>query len=72
MTAIVRISFETWHDGPPPDMPAAAILADLLAYRKLVCAGCGKRGMKVSTQHTESGAYRVLVSCRTCKHVEVV
>jgi hypothetical protein len=52
-------------------VPFAAVLADLLSYRRLVCPGCGRGGMKLQPQHTTSGGYRVLASCRRCRCIEV-
>jgi hypothetical protein len=32
----------------PLSIPSEIILIDLTAYRRMVCAGCGKRGMKLT------------------------
>jgi len=61
----------TWTDGAPLRIPSAVVLGDVRTYRRLTCAACGKRGMKATPQHTAIGGYRVLCSCRTCRHVEV-
>jgi hypothetical protein len=59
-----------WLDGAPPSMPSEAVLADLLAYRKMKCPGCGKKGMKATPQHTEQGRYRIIASCHNCRYTE--
>lgn len=59
-----------WYDGAPATMPDADVLADLFAYRRMHCGQCRKRGMKVVPQHTLDGRYRLVCSCRTCRHVE--
>jgi hypothetical protein len=59
-----------WLDGAPLALPSEIILIDLIVYRKMTCAGCGKRGMKATPQHTAEGGYRVLCSCRNCRHDE--
>jgi hypothetical protein len=59
-----------WTDGAPLAMPSEVVLIDLRTYRRLACAVCLKRGMKAVPQHDASGRYRVLCSCRTCRHVE--
>jgi hypothetical protein len=60
-----------WYDGAPLSLPSDLLLADLLAYRRLVCPDCRKRGMKARPQHNPGGRYRILACCRTCRHVEV-
>jgi hypothetical protein len=59
-----------WQDGAPFSIPSEAVIIDVRNYRRLTCAGCGKRGMKAVPQHNGSGAYRVLCSCRLCRHQE--
>jgi hypothetical protein len=58
-----------WTDGASLSVPSQIILIDLRTYRRLTCAGCGKRGMKAVPQH-DGGRYRILCSCRNCRHVE--
>jgi hypothetical protein len=60
-----------WLDGAPLAIPSEAVLTDLLAYRRMTCPGCGRRGMKATPQQSDGGAYRVLASCRTCRYFEV-
>ena len=67
---IVEREDDGWRNGAPLSVPSEIIVIDMMAYRKLTCAGCGKRGMKATPQHNASGSYRVLCSCRTCRHVE--
>jgi hypothetical protein len=40
-----------WLDGAPLSVPSALVLIDIRAYRRVRCAGCGKRGMKALPQH---------------------
>jgi hypothetical protein len=65
-----QIADGTWRDGAPPSVPSEAVLIDLMAYRRLTCAGCGKKGMKAVPQHSDAGSYRILASCRNCRHRE--
>ena len=58
-----------WQDGAPLSVPSEIVLIDLMVYRRMTCAGCGKRGMKAVPQHNGE-RYRILCSCRTCRHVE--
>jgi hypothetical protein len=58
-----------WLDGAPLPVPSETVLIDILAYRQVKCAGCGKRGMKAMPQH-RGDRYRILCSCRTCRHTE--
>ncbi len=59
-----------WYDGAPLAVPSEIVLIDLMVYRRMRCPKCRKRGMKAVPQHNASGGYRVLCSCRTCRHVE--
>lgn len=59
-----------WMDGAPLSLPTEVLIIDLVSYRRLTCEGCGKRGMKAVPQRNGQ-RYRVLCSCRTCRHVEV-
>ncbi len=59
-----------WTDGAPLAILSEIVLIDIRTYRRLTCAGCGKRGMKAIPQHNASGEYRILCSCRTCRHQE--
>jgi hypothetical protein len=61
---------DDWFDGAPASVPGDAVWNDMRIYRRLKCAGCGKPGMRAIPQHTASGRYRVLASCRTCRHRE--
>jgi hypothetical protein len=67
---IVEQVDDGWQDGAPLSIPSEAVVTDMLAYRRLTCAGCLKHGMRATQQHNASGRYRVLCSCRTCRHVE--
>ena len=58
-----------WMDGAPLSVSSEVVLVDIRTYRRLTCARCGKRGMKAVPQHNGE-RYRVLCSCRTCRHVE--
>ena len=60
-----------WLDGAPASVLSDTIHVDLMTYRKMICPVCRKRGGKVTPQrHSQTGAYRVLFSCRTCRHRE--
>jgi hypothetical protein len=58
-----------WQDGAPLSIPSEIVLIDMMRYRRLTCAGYGKRGMKAVPQHNGGGAYRALRS-RICRHRE--
>jgi hypothetical protein len=58
-----------WLDGAPLSLPSEIILIDLLIYRRMHCPKCRMRGMKAVPQHNGE-RYRVLCSCRNCRHVE--
>jgi hypothetical protein len=69
--AILKIAEgdDGWRDGAPLSVPSDAVWHDMMIYRRLTCAVCRKRGMKAVPQHNGE-RYRVLCSCRTCRHVE--
>ncbi len=58
-----------WQDGAPLSVPSETVLLDIRTYRRLKCPGCGKRGMKATPQH-RGDEYRILCSCRVCRHKE--
>lgn len=68
-TNLVEGVNDGWTDGAPLSVPSEVVLIDIRIYRRLPCAGCGKGGMKAAPQHNGQ-RYRILCSCRTCRHVE--
>jgi hypothetical protein len=45
-------------------------LVHLLIYQWFICTACRECGMKMVPQHQANGGYRILCSCRTCRHIE--
>jgi hypothetical protein len=58
-----------WTDGAPLSIPSEIVFIDIRTYRRMRCAGCGKPGMKAVPQHNGE-RYRILCSCRVCRHQE--
>jgi hypothetical protein len=58
-----------WIDGAPLSLPSEILLIDLMVYRRITRSRCGKRGMKAVPQH-HGERYRILCSCRCCRHTE--
>ena len=57
-----------WRNMPPPGVPVEAVVIDWNVYKRLRCAGCGRRGLEIIPQHNvETGGYRVKATCLACK-----
>jgi len=62
---------DDWQDGAPPHVSGARVAFDLQLYGHARCGRCHHRTLSVKAQHRRCvGSYRVLGTCRTCKHEE--
>ena len=62
---------DDWQDGAPPHVSEARVAVDLQLYGHARCGRCHHRTLSVKAQHRRCvGSYRVLGTCRSCKHEE--
>jgi hypothetical protein len=52
-------------EGPPAHLDAVTLMADIDAYRRLVCGSCGHRHHAVNPFHS-GREYRLVCVCRSC------
>jgi hypothetical protein len=61
-----------WYSNAPGHISLTVVRRDLEAYRQLRCGECGRRGPRLTPQHTLSGCYRILAQCRHCGAEQVL
>jgi hypothetical protein len=60
-----------WVDGAPVHVRAEVVALDLALYAHAACGACKCKTLTCTAQHKRySDAYRILATCRACKHEE--
>jgi hypothetical protein len=64
-TLAEQLLAEGWQPGPPAQLLAASMQADLEAAAEYPCPGCDENEMQAQAMH-QGERYRIALRCRAC------